>query len=94
MVRVPAEVPLAHSHILACPQSPPGATPGYNRGGLQSAHTATWVLRDERMHKSSIFFPVFLKGKKKNQLPMFFYLSTDKANSSHVMKGSPDYVVS
>lgn len=69
MVRVPAEVPLVHSHTLACSESPPGATPGYN--GWASECPQTQLLGFsvmKSMHKSSIFSPAFLKGKK-NQLP-------------------------
>lgn len=72
IVRVPAEVPLAHSHTLACSESPPGSIPGYSRDGLQSAHRQQLLGFSvmKSMHKSSLFFPAFLKGKK-NQLPTF-----------------------
>lgn len=71
MVRVPAEVPLAYSHTLACSESLPAASPGYHKVGFRvPTDIAIWVLSDESIHKSNIFSSAFLKGKK-NQLPTF-----------------------
>lgn len=65
MVRVPTELPPGGHTPMACSKSPPEATPGCQRGGLQSPHRHRCL--DPASMKSSVL--LFSRDRKIKSQP-------------------------